>query len=206
MKKIEKIATLDDKISESLNAQLDDGSVCDDFDEDSNVISSENEENTNSNDDLDENDIKNEKKCQKVQIISSLEDKLTKIQEDFTRDVTITVGNLKEKSMKEAVIKGNWASRLLRERVRGTMLKRKLTTLCAELRKMYSEDGSSAYLSMKRAADSMIDTNADVQELRQLIADNQIVVDFLEKCWDTIRGFGFTIKNSIESTRLELGI
>ena len=139
---------------------------------------------------------------------TELERIIEKLSDEFNDDVMITIGNLREKSQMESAIKGKWNSKLTVEKYRGSKLKKKLDELCAGLEKMYSESRStpSGYLNSRRATDGMLANNSDVRMLRRAIEDNKVIVDYLERCWCAIQGFGYTIKNSIESAKLEMGI
>ena len=139
---------------------------------------------------------------------SNLEKMKESIDEEFNEDTVITIGNLREKSQMESAIKGKWASKLMAEKVRGIRLRKKLEMLCSGLEKMYSESRTtpSSYLNSRRATDSMLNENKDVRSLRMAIDDNKLIVEYLERLWTAIQGFGYTIRNSIESAKLEMGI
>ena len=130
---------------------------------------------------------------------------MEQIRLEFEKDTTLTIGNLKDKSLMEAQIKGKWASKLMAERIKGKAMKKNLDELMEKLGQMYDKSDSS-YLSSKLQKDKMINANSEVKKLRTLISNNRQVQDMMELYWEVIKGLGFTIKNSIEAVKLEMGI
>lgn len=130
---------------------------------------------------------------------------MEQIRLEFEKDTTLTIGNLKDKSLMEAQIKGKWASKLMAERIKGKAMKKNLDELMEKLGQMYDKSDSS-YLSSKLQKDKMINANSEVKKLRTLISNNRQVQDMMELYWEVIKGLGFTIKNSIDAVKLEMGI
>ena len=130
---------------------------------------------------------------------------MEQIRLEFEKDTTLTIGNLKDKSLMEAQIKGKWASKLMAERIKGKAMKKNLDELMEKLGQMYDKSDSS-YLSSKLQKDKMINANSEVKKLRTLISNNRQVQDMMELYWEVIKGLGVTIKNRIEAVKLEMGI
>lgn len=204
MKKIEKNISLDKMIFDSLEGHSSDSSTEADDDSFSDSLNTK----------LGDAAKNDEQKSLKEKDVAVREEKtnLEKMKEaidsEFSEDTVITIANLREKSQMESAIKGKWASKLMAEKVRGIRLRKKLELLCSGLEKMYSESRTtpSSYLNSRRATDSMLNENKDVRSLRIAVEDNKLIVEYLERLWVAIQGFGYTIRNSIESAKLEMGI
>ena len=139
--------------------------------------------------------------------ISYLEETLNKYEKDFQKDVKLSVGNLKEKSLMEASIKAKWASTLQAERTKGKLLAKTRDNFIEKLRTELSETAAvGSYLAAKQQIETALNSNPTLKRLRQEIADNRQVVELLEMYWQVVQGFGFTIKNSIETLKLDMGI
>lgn len=158
-------------------------------------------------DDVKNNDFldKGGENSEKIDENSELAHYLESIHNEFSKDVELTIGNLKDKSLLEAQIKGKWASKLMSERVKGKVMKRNLDLLIEKLTEMYDKSESS-FISSKMQKDKAISSNSEVLKLRRAISDNRQVQDMMEMYWEVIKGLGFTIKNSLEALRLELGL
>lgn len=129
------------------------------------------------------------------------------IDAEFAADTTITVGNLSEKSKMESAIKGKWASKLMAEKIRGNRLR----SMLMELRDGLDREASNArarggFLGSRRSADAAAAGNPEIRNLQRAIQDNQLVVEHLDRLWEAVQGFGYTLKNSIDVTKLEMGI
>lgn len=136
---------------------------------------------------------------------NEFDDYMEKIRLEFEQDTTLTIGNLKDKSLMEAQIKGKWASKLMAERIKGKAMKKNLDELMDKLGQLYDKSDSS-YLSSKMQKEKMINANSEVKKLRIMISNNRQVQDMMELYWEVIKGLGFTIKNSIEAVKLEMGL
>lgn len=167
-------------------------------------------ENELSNTNICENVDNIEKTAKKSKIddnISNLEKILNDYNQKFQEDVKLTPFNLKDKSLMEASIKAKWASTLQAERTRGKLLAKSRDALIETLKEELSGSVvNGAYMHARQQIDAAINSNQTVKKLRQDIADNKQIVELLEMFWVVIQGFGFTIKNSIETMKLDMGI
>lgn len=166
---------------------------------------SENNEIAEKNNEIAEENNQNQNSSCSDDTSEHFDEYMEQIRLEFEKDTTLTIGNLKDKSLMEAQIKGKWASKLMAERIKGKAMKKNLDELMEKLGQMYDKSDSS-YLSSKLQKDKMINANSEVKKLRTLISNNRQVQDMMELYWEVIKGLGFTIKNSIEAVKLEMGI
>jgi len=149
----------------------------------------------------------NEQKVETSNDIDELEIKLKEIQEEFQNDVELNYGNLKSKALMEASIKGKWISKLMSEKVKEKKLKKNLEILKEEMLKMYTEQtNSGAFLSSRQSFDYIFKNDRGVKELRKAIQDESQIIEFLSYCKEVIFGFGYSIKNSLDAVKLDMGI
>lgn len=203
------MADFDDMLNQSLETNIEDvADVDDEIDTDANeschecadvdLFGTKSSKNMIKNGHLDANSLVKEK---------SLEDKLNDIYNEYLQDTTITLANIKDISFREAAIKGRWCSRLMAERVRCRRLTQTLEALMKELTEMASSQGvPKSYLNAKMQRDNVINSNAEVVNLRREISESKEIQDFLSKLYECIKGLGYTVKNSLDILNLERGV
>ena len=117
---------------------------------------------------------------------NEFDDYMEKIRLEFEQDTTLTIGNLKDKSLMEAQIKGKWASKLMAERIKGKAMKKNLDELMDKLGQLY-DNSDTSYLSSKMQKEKMINANSEVKKLRIMISNNRQVQDMMELYWEVIK-------------------
>jgi hypothetical protein len=151
--------------------------------------------------------------------------RLQEMHDSLIRDMTINVGNLKEKSLMEAAIQGHWVALMLKEKENLKLLRGKREELRKALLSASSvkpmKDGSSdceektglskfetAYgrSSALRSSAEIVASNPTIIALDKEIESCKECCQFLEFAWNIVHGFGYTVKNAIETTKLEAGI
>ena len=138
---------------------------------------------------------------------SPLQVELESIAAELKEDTVLKVDNLRNKALLEAQMKAKWASKLMFAKVRTKELKKQHDILVNQLTEMCQKDlGNSSFLALKQKTDNFINNSSEVKALRQSMADNKQVIEFLEYCYEIMKGFGFTIKNSLDAMKMEMGL
>lgn len=132
------------------------------------------------------------------------ERRINEIADEFAEDVKIDVGNIREKAMMEPSLRGKWIRKYVLAKAREKRLKSGIEVLREEISKMYSSGGS--FLSSRQTVDSAIRNDGGIKELKRELYIESQVVEALSYCKDTIYGFGYSVKNSLEAMKLDAGI
>ncbi len=132
------------------------------------------------------------------------ERRLNAIIDEFNEDVKIEVGNIREKAMMEPSLRGKWIRKYILAKAREKRLKGSIEVLREEISKMYASNGS--FLSSRQTVDSAIKNDSGIKELKRELYIESQVVEALSYCKDTIYGFGYSIKNSLDAMKLDAGI
>lgn len=132
------------------------------------------------------------------------ERRINAIIDEFSEDVKIELGNIKEKAMMEPSLRGKWIRKYVLSKAREKRLKQNIEVLREEISKMYSSGGS--FLSSRQTVDSALRNDEGIKELRRELYIESQVAETLSYCKDTIYGFGYSVKNSLEAIKLDMGI
>lgn len=122
--------------------------------------------------------------------------------DELKEDTTLSILNLREKSMLVSSIRTKWIMYLFKERENLNRVKARKKELLTLKLKESNSSTSSSMLKLKNQ-DALIENNKDIQKLNSLINYCQEVINFLEYVINVLNDFGFTIKNSIDLLKLE---
>ena len=146
----------------------------------------------------------NQKKNKTTSADDEAEQRINKIIDEFNEDVKIELGNIKEKSMMEPSLRGKWIRKYVLAKAQEKKLKQSLDVLKEEISKMYASDGS--FLSSRQTIDAALKNDSGIKEIKRELYIQSQIVETLSYCKDTIYGFGYSIKNSLEAIKLDMGI
>lgn len=122
--------------------------------------------------------------------------------DELKQDTTLSIMNLREKSMMISSIRTKWIMYLFKERENLNRVKSKKKELLTLKLKESNSSASSSMLKLKNQ-ESLAENNEDIQKLNRLTLHCQEVIEFLEYVINVLNDFGFTVKNSVDLLKLE---
>lgn len=126
---------------------------------------------------------------------------LTNYIKELNDDVKLTNFNLREKSLLCSSIWAKWISYLFLEK---DNLQRILDAKQKIIKsKMASSKVQDSILKMK-SEEKMSENDENIKKLNALFKTTQDNIDFIERALSMLSSFGFNIKNSIETLKLQL--
>lgn len=127
---------------------------------------------------------------------------LTSIIDEFNEDVRLNLSNIKEKALLTSTIRAKWLARYFKEKEnleRAIELKNKIIE-----KKLNNPNAQSKNSLIRIKEEKDLSRNDEnVQKLNQVIAQTKKNIEFIERSFPILDGFGFSIKNVIEILRLE---
>lgn len=127
---------------------------------------------------------------------------LTSIIDEFNEDVRLNLSNIKEKALLTSTIRAKWLARYFKEKEnleRAIELKNKIIE-----KKLNNPNAQSKNSLIRIKEEKDLSRNDEnVQKLNLVIAQTKKNIEFIERSFPILDGFGFSIKNVIEILRLE---
>jgi len=125
---------------------------------------------------------------------------LSKYIKEMTEDVKLTAFNIREKSLTCSSIWAKWISYLFLEREN---LQRIAAAKAKILKSKMSKTASTSLLRMKDE-EKLEESDETLQKLAKMAKDTQDCIDYIERSLNVLSSFGFSIKNALESLKLQL--
>lgn len=194
---------LDGEIESALNGKIDFSNleIDDDFATDSRKVTKNDEDAMKATESMPKCDSNPEKRDSAD---DEAERRLNAIIDEFNEDVKIEIGNIREKAMMEPSLRGKWIRKYILAKAKEKRLKSGIEVLRDEISKMYASKGS--FLASRQSVDAAVKNDKGIKELkRELYIESQLV-EVLSYCKDTIYGFGYSVKNSLDAMKLDAGI
>ena len=119
---------------------------------------------------------------------------------ELNEDMKLSISNLREKSLLCSSIWAKWISYLFLERdnlKRIAEAKQKILKSKANSSKIHD-----SVLKLK-SEDKIIENDENMKKLNALQSNTQECVDYIERSLNVLSSFGFSIKNAIETLKLE---
>lgn len=115
------------------------------------------------------------------------------------RDFSLTVVNIKDKSLEFPAIKTKWCFKIAQAE---RLLKKMKITYESMLQEVINISKTTKVSAIKTKIKTV--TKDDIQNLKEAIDEQEDIVKFLRLILDSqIKNFGFDIKNAIETIKLE---
>lgn len=197
------MSAIDGDIEAALNGKIDFSNL--EIDEENETVGQKTVKNV-------ENTIKTPINAKKEDFVSEKRDsaddeaerRLNAIIDEFNEDVKIEIGNIREKAMMEPSLRGKWIRKYILAKAKEKRIKSGIDVLREEISKMYASNGS--FLASRQSVDSAIKNDRGIKELKRELYIESQVVEALSYCKDTIYGFGYSVKNSLDAMKLDAGI
>ena len=126
-------------------------------------------------------------------------DILTAYVKEFADDVKLTNFNLREKAMMCSSIWAKWLSYLYKEKENLTRISETRQKVLKQ--KMASVKASDSVLRMK-SEDKLSENDETLKKLKYLEKKTQTNIDYIERALNILQNFTFSIKNTIETFKL----
>ena len=125
-----------------------------------------------------------------------LNSRLDKYIKEFDDDVTLTISNIKEKSMMISSYQSKWIRYYFQEKA----LNQKLKDAKIEYTKQHANK-----VTFKPTQSTLIAQEPDqgLVKLNQEIKNSELCIEFMEKCMDVLDKINFQVKNVIDIIKLE---
>lgn len=117
--------------------------------------------------------------------------------DEFNRDVNLSIGNLREKSMMLSSTRAKWLGYYMAEKENLQRIQKTKSNLIAKK----VETGTSV-LRLKNE-DTILQNDETMQKLNRLQELTKENIDYLERCMNILADMGFSIKNTIEIYKLQ---
>lgn len=121
--------------------------------------------------------------------------------EQLKKDLTINESNVREASMLAPSKKHFWAARLIQHKLNIRKLEKQLSDTRKQLAKVV-EEAATVTLN-ERTVKSAVDDTDVIKQLQDQIADEKLIVEFLEKAEKTLSSMTYDLKNVIEVIKIE---
>lgn len=128
---------------------------------------------------------------------STLDDYIAEMEKDLELDEL----NMKEVQMKIPALKHKWVGRLMRHKAQTASLYKKKDDMKKEATKKARD--SSMYNMSDAGLEKLIEKQEPIVKINREIADNSIVIEFLERSERIFTSLTYDIKNLIEIMKLE---
>ena len=126
-------------------------------------------------------------------------DILTAYVKEFADDIKLTNFNLREKAMMCSAIWAKWLSYLYKEKENLTRISETRQKVLKQ--KMASTKTNDSVLRMK-SEDKLVENDETLKKLKELEKKTQTNIDYIERALNILQNFTFSIKNTIETFKL----
>ncbi len=126
----------------------------------------------------------------KEKLVLAENDELNKIIDEFNSDVQVTVQNIREKALMVSTIRSKWLARYMKEKEN---LER-ISALKAKILKEKVANGASQSILNLKSKDIIEQSDDKIQRLNKLYKMTQSIIEYLERGFNILDGFGFQIK------------
>lgn len=125
---------------------------------------------------------------------------LAKYIEELDDDVKLSLANLREKSLTCSSIRAKWLSYYYKEKENFARIKSTKAKVLKQ--KMEGNKATDSVLRLK-SEEAIAKNDETMQKLNKLSEVTQTNIEYIERAMDILSNFGFTIKNAIETLKLE---
>ena len=126
-------------------------------------------------------------------------DILTNYVKEFAEDVKLTNFNLREKAMMCSSIWAKWLSYLYKEKENLSRISETRQKVLKQ--KMAGIKSNDSVLRMK-SEDKLSENDETLKKLKELEKKTQTNIDYIERALNILQNFTFSIKNTIETFKL----
>lgn len=127
--------------------------------------------------------------------------RLKKYIDEFTADTTVTIQNIKDKSMLVSSIRAKWIRYYFIEKELNDKLKNTLVIYSKQLKanRLSSANTQSAFFPTINTAEQ----DEDLQKIKSEIRKSDNCIEYINKAFNVLENFNFQIKNVIDIIKLE---
>lgn len=123
---------------------------------------------------------------------------LQKYINEFNKDVEVSIGNLREKSLMMSALRAKWLSYYMKEKENY----QRIVTMKSEIIKLKADKSNSSVLKLK-SEEAIANSDERVKKLNILQNKTKENLDYLERAMNILNDMVWQIKNTINILQLE---
>lgn len=123
--------------------------------------------------------------------------------QELNNDLTINLLNLRERSLSISAIRAKWIMYLFKEKENLKRYKKKKSEITAKLIEVMNKDPNKRSIINRKMEDEINSKNPSMIKLNNTIEELQEIIQFLELSTNVLNDYGFTVKNTIDTLKLE---
>lgn len=125
-------------------------------------------------------------------------DELNKYIREFNKDVEVTIGNLREKSLMMSAIRAKWLSYYMKEKENY----QRINNMKSDIIKTKTQNSNSSALKLK-SEDAVANNDERIKRLNLLANKTKENLDYLERSMNILNDMVWQIKNTVSILQLE---
>lgn len=125
-------------------------------------------------------------------------DELNKYIREFNKDVEVTIGNLREKSLMMSAIRAKWLSYYMKEKENY----QRINNMKSDIIKTKTQNSNSSVLKLK-SEDAVANNDERIKRLNILANKTKENLDYLERSMNILNDMVWQIKNTVSILQLE---
>ena len=147
---------------------------------------------------MNETQSNNDNQIKPVEFVENEE--LNKYVKELDRDVSLTVTNLREKSLLVSTIRSKWLSYYMKEKEN---MQRIQNTKAKILKAKMSDPSANTSVLRVKSEEALSQNDERLQKLSKLMQMTKENIDFIERAMNILSDFVWQIKNAIEIMKLQ---
>lgn len=120
--------------------------------------------------------------------------------QELNDDIHLSISNLREKSLSVSAIRAKWLAYYFKEKENLERIKKAKAKIISQ--KTTGIKLNDSVLRMK-SEEKIVKEDENVKKLNILSENTKANIDYIERCFNILDDFGFSIKNAIECMKLE---
>lgn len=160
------------------------------------------------------NQVKSDKKLQLSPFIdpefcryNDICDKMNEISKEFDADVSITIANIGDKSRDTTRLIHKWVDNAIAAKINKKRYESEYQEYVKKYRDMINNSGKNkAFLEKRMSVDSIVSNDVNVQKMKHKLEELKQLEELYLYYADIIKGFGYTVRNSLDTLTFERGM
>jgi ElaB/YqjD/DUF883 family membrane-anchored ribosome-binding protein len=145
-----------------------------------------------------ETQLNNDNSVNQVEFVENKE--LNRYTAELEKDVSLTVTNLREKSLLVSTIRSKWLSYYMKEKENMQRIQNTKTKI---LKSRMSDPSANTSVLRVKSEEALTQNDERLQKLSKLMQMTKENIDFIERAMNILSDFVWQIKNAIEIMKLQ---